>query len=141
VRGTTRSSERAGLIDTAGAEAAVADPDRLGTLLPHIEGVAVVCWLMGTAAGEPEAVAALHDPRLRSLLELLVDTPVRGFVYEAGGSVDPELLERGSAVVRGAAEIYRLRLELVEPDPTDRRAWLKAMTDAVDRVLGEEPPG
>jgi nucleoside-diphosphate-sugar epimerase len=141
VRGTTRDPERAGAIEAAGAEAVVAHPDRLGTLLPHIEGVAAVCWLMGTATGEPEPVAALHGPRLRSMLELLVDTPVRGFVYEAGGSVDSELLQRGSAEARGAAETYRMPLESVEADPGDRRAWLEAMTAAVGRVLGEDRAG
>ena len=38
---------------------------------------------MGTASGIPESLAALHGPRLQTLLEKLVDTPVRGVVYEA----------------------------------------------------------
>jgi uncharacterized protein YbjT (DUF2867 family) len=140
VRGTSRDSGHASLIEGAGAEVAVADPDRLATLLPHIEGITAVCWLMGTAAGEPDAVAALHGPRLRSLLEQLVDTPVRGFVYEAAGSVDAELLERGSAVVRGAEERHRMPVEIVERDPSERRAWLEAMTASVARVLAGGRP-
>ena len=49
----------------------------------------ILCWLMGTATGDPERVAALHDGRLRMLWEKLVDTPVRGVVYEAAGPLPP----------------------------------------------------
>ena len=95
VRGTTRDPARTGEIEAAGAEAAVADPDRLGTLLPHLQGVTFVYWLMATA-GVPE----LHGERLRSLLEKLVDTPVRGFVYEAGGG--EEIARAAGALVSAA---------------------------------------
>jgi NAD(P)-dependent dehydrogenase (short-subunit alcohol dehydrogenase family) len=137
VRGTTRDPTRHDEIAAAGAEAALADPDRLGTLLPRIEGITAMCWLMGTAAGEPEALAALHGPRLRSLLEHLVDTPVRGFVYEGAGSLEPDLLENGAAIALGAGETYRMRVEVVDRDPGDLGGWLEAMRDAVGRVLGE----
>ena len=53
----------------------MADPDRLATLLPAIEGVSAICWLMGGAAGSPEA-EALNGSRLSTLLEHLVDTPL-----------------------------------------------------------------
>lgn len=135
VRGTTRSEENAPAIEAAGAEAAVADPDRLSTLLPHIDGVGVMCWLMGTAAGDPEAVAALHGPRLGSMLEKLVDTHVRGVVYEAAGSVGRDRLGRGADLVRAAGERFHMPVEVVERDPADRAAWLAAMRDAVSRVL------
>ena len=58
---------------------------------------------MGTATGDPERVAALHDGRLRMLWEKLVDTPVRGVVYEAAGPLPPDVLERGRAVARRGA--------------------------------------
>ena len=57
--------------------------------------VAVVVWLLGSASGEPETIAAIHGPRLESLLEKLVDSPVRGFAYEAAGSVDGRDARRG----------------------------------------------
>jgi nucleoside-diphosphate-sugar epimerase len=76
VRGTTRRRDQLAAIEAAGAEAAVADPDRLSTLAPHLEGVSVLCWLMGTAHGDGDAVAAIHGPRLESLLETIVDAPV-----------------------------------------------------------------
>ena len=93
VRGTTRSSARVDDLETAGIEGVVADPDRLGTLVPALAGVTVVCWLMGSAADSPD----VHGPRLRSLVEHLVDTPVRGLVYEAAGSADPALLAEGAS--------------------------------------------
>jgi uncharacterized protein YbjT (DUF2867 family) len=137
VRGTTRDPARLEAIEAAGAEPAVADPDRLATLLPRIEGVTAMCWLMGSAGGEADAVAALHGPRLRSLLERLVDTPVRGFVYEAAGSVEPDLLAAGAAIAEEAGAIYRMRVEVVEREPADMAAWVDAMRAAVGGVLGE----
>jgi hypothetical protein len=82
VRGTTRSPERCGRIEAAGAEAVIADPDRVATLAPALRGVAVVCVLLGSARGSPEQLEALHGPRLEMLLSRVIDTPVRGFVYE-----------------------------------------------------------
>ena len=136
VRGTTRDRGALEAIDATGAQGVVGDPDRLATLVPELDGVACVCWLMGTAAGEPEAVAALHGPRLRALLEHLVDTPVRGFVYEAAGSVQGAGLEAGAAAVREAAERWRIPIEVVDRDPRDRSSWLGGMTAAVDRLVG-----
>jgi putative NADH-flavin reductase len=135
VRGTTRDESRFEAIAAAGAEAALADPDKLLTLMPHIEGVSVLCWLMGSAAGDHEAVAALHGPRLETLMERLVDTHVRGVVYEAAGSVDGALLEQGAALVERAHETWNIPVEVVEHDPTDHGGWVEAMAAAVDRVL------
>jgi nucleoside-diphosphate-sugar epimerase len=133
VRGTTRDPERLAEIEAAGAEAVVADPDRLGTLMAQLRGVSVVCWLMGSARGA--AAADLHGPRLRTLLERLVDTPVRGVVYEAGGSVEPSVLARGAAAVGEASATWSIPAEVVEADPGHPRTWLVAMTGAVERLL------
>jgi nucleoside-diphosphate-sugar epimerase len=133
VRGTTRDPDRLAEIEAAGAEAVVADPDRLGTLMAQVHGVSVVCWLMGSA-GEG-AAADLHGPRLRTLLERLVDTPVRGVVYEAGGSVEPSLLARGAAAVGEASATWSIPAEVVDADPGYPRAWIAAMTAAVERLL------
>ena len=135
VRGTTRSPGATAEIEAAGAEAVVADPDRLATLLLHIEGVSVICWLLAGASGDPSAVAALHGPRLRSLLERLVDSPVRGFVYEGRGTVDAAALEGGTAAVLGAAETFRMPVEIVRADPGNHAAWLADAASAVERVL------
>jgi hypothetical protein len=104
--------------------------------MPQIEGVAVVCWLMGGATGEPEAVAALHGPRLEALLERLVDTPVRGFVYEAVGAVQARRLEEGEQTALHAGRRYRLPVELLRADPSDHAGWVGAAAGAVAAVLG-----
>jgi nucleoside-diphosphate-sugar epimerase len=135
VRGTTRRPERLGEIEAAGAQAALADPDRLATMLPHIDGVAVMCWLMGTASGDREAIAALHGPRLDSMVETLVDTHVRGLVYEAAGTVDSALLEQGAARVRMAGARFHMPAEVADVDPARHHDWLEAMRAAVARVL------
>jgi uncharacterized protein YbjT (DUF2867 family) len=136
VRGTTRDPARAEAIRAAGAEPYVGDPDRIGTLMEALAGVTIVCWLMGSATGDPERVFALHDGRLRMLWEKLVDTPVRGVVYEAAGSVDEAALVRGEAVARVAHETWRIPLEYLRADPADREAWIAAGRTAVDRLLG-----
>ena len=143
-RGTTRRHATLGAIEAAGAEAALADPDRLATLVPHLEGVSVLCWLLGSAAGDDELVAAVHGARLERLLERLVDTPVRGVVYEGAGRVDRHRLERGAVIARAAALRWRIPVEVVEQDPAEHSLWLTAVRDAVDRVLdggSSGPPG
>src|SRR5690349_14548817 len=81
--------------------------------------VTILFWLLGSAAGEPELLEALHGPRLERLLEELVDTPVRGIVYEAAGSVPEEQLEGGAAIVRAASERWRIPSAVVDADPDD----------------------
>jgi nucleoside-diphosphate-sugar epimerase len=136
VRGTTRDPAGAGAIAAVGAEPYVGDPDRIGTLMEALTGVTIVCWLMGTATGEPERVAALHDGRLRMLWEKLVDTPVRGVVHEAAGPLPPDVLARGTEVARAASDTWRIPLELLEVDPAEHDRWRAAAGIAVTRLLG-----
>jgi nucleoside-diphosphate-sugar epimerase len=134
VRGTARDSARAEEILAAGLEPAVADPDRAASILDHVGDVTVVFWLLGSALGEPEVLAAIHGPRLERVLEEIVDTPVRGFVYEAAGSVQRHHLERGAGAVRDAAKRWRIPVELVDEDPGDWEAWAEAMLAAAGRL-------
>jgi uncharacterized protein YbjT (DUF2867 family) len=130
VRGTTRDPARLPGIEAAGAEGVVADPDRLGTLVGHLHGVTILCWLLGNVRADQ-----LHGLRLRTMLERLVDTPVRGVVYEAAGSAGSEVLAAGAAAVREASATWSIPAEVVEADPRDRPAWLAATTAAVGRLL------
>ena len=114
----------------------MADPDRLATLVPVLDGVTVVCWLMGTAVDSPE----VHGDRLRTLMEHLVDTPVRGFVYEAAGPAGSELLDQGAQIVREASQIWRIRVEVVSADPASHDEWLGAMKEAVERTMSAFAP-
>jgi hypothetical protein len=124
VRGTTRDPAHRESIGLAGAEPYVGDPDRIGTLMDALSGVTIVCWLMGTIP-----VPELHDGRLRMLWEKLVDTPVRGVLYEGA-------LPQGEAVARKASETWQIPLEVLTADPADPAAWLRAARAGVDRLLG-----
>ncbi len=135
VRGSSRDAGRLAEIEAAGGEGVVADPDRLGTLLPALDGVGVVVWALASATGQPEAVAALHGPRLQSLVAKLVDTPVRGFVYEGAGSVPDDVLAEGAAIVREAGATFRLPVAVVDAPTDDPERWVEAMRAAVDDVL------
>ena len=135
LRGTTRDPEHVADIEAAGIEAAVADAQRPGTLLDLVGDVTVVHWLLATAQAEPEVIAAIHGARLGALLERLVDTPVRGFVYEAAGTADAALREQGAQIVRDASETWRIRVEVVNADPASADEWLGAMKEAVERTL------
>jgi uncharacterized protein YbjT (DUF2867 family) len=126
VRGTSRNEEGLAAIEAAGIEPALADPDRPGTVLDLVGDVAIVNWLLGSAQGDPEVVAAIHGSRLERILERLVDTPVRGFVYEAAGSVEDALLERGAGAVRAAGERWRIPVATLATDPADAPAWVEA---------------
>jgi hypothetical protein len=137
VRGTTRSQATAEAIRATGAEPYLGDPDRIGTLMDALAGVTIVCWLMGTASGEPEHVAALHGGRLRMLFEKLVDTPVRGVVHEIAGPLPEEVLADGRAVALAAQATWRIPLELLEADPGDHECWRSAAGTAVGRLLGD----
>ena len=130
VRGTTRGPA-ANAIRAAGAEPYVGDPDRIGTLMDALAGVTIVCWLVGTLP-----VPELHEGRLRMLWEKLVDTPVRGVVYEASGPLAPEVYARGRAVAETAHATWRIPLELLDADPADHAAWRAAAGAAVQRLLG-----
>ena len=112
MRGTSRREEGLAAIEAAGIEPARADPERPATVLDLVADVATVYWLLGSATGEPENIEAIHGPRLERLLERLVETPVRRFVYEAFGSVAPEILADGAALVERAAETWRIPVEV-----------------------------
>lgn len=139
VRGTTRRAGATPEIERAGIEPAVADPDRIATVLDHIEGVTVVTWLLGSASGPQEEVAALHGPRLERLCEELVDTHVRGLVYEAEGAVAPRSLSRGRSVVEAASGRWRMPVALIEHSPADAGGWAGAATAAVLSLTGQHP--
>jgi uncharacterized protein YbjT (DUF2867 family) len=134
VRGTSRSVEGVAAIEAAGLEATAADPERPGSVLELCGDVTVVVWLLGSARGEPGAIAAIHGPRLERLLEKLVDSPVRGFAYEASGGVEERHLRDGRAIVERAAETWRIPVVAFEDD-RDADGWAKRTASAVTRLV------
>jgi uncharacterized protein YbjT (DUF2867 family) len=136
VRGTTRRPARRAAIEAAGAEAVVADPDRVATLVPALDHVSVACLLLGSATGSPEQLEALHGSRLEMLLTRLVDTTVKGVVYETRGSVDPALLEAGAESVQAFTARTRAGWAPLDADPADHSGWLDSAIQRVAEVLG-----
>jgi uncharacterized protein YbjT (DUF2867 family) len=145
VRGTSRREDRLEPIAAAGIEPALADPAQPGTVLDLVGDVTVVLWLLGSAEGTPEELSAIHGPRLDRILERLVETPVRGFVYEAAGSVDSILLARGSEAVEAAADTWQIPVGSLFVDPGDGATWTDPLgvwlQSALASVLDKTDPG
>lgn len=134
VRGTSRRPAGREAIDAAGFESALADPNWPGTVLELCGDVAAVVWLLGNAAGEPETISAIHGPRLESLLEKLVDSPVRGFVYEAAGEVDGRDLQIGRQIVERVGERWRIPVAVLTEDRREPE-WAARSAAAVTGLL------
>jgi nucleoside-diphosphate-sugar epimerase len=133
VRGTSRGNSLEP-IEAAGIEPAQADPERPGTVLDLCGDVSVVVWLLGSAAGEADLVEAIHGPRLERLLEKLVDSPVRGFAYEAAGSVEPRLLDEGGRITRAAGKRWRIPVALLTED-RESEGWAERTAERVAGLL------
>lgn len=132
VRATTRDRARIRAIEEAGAEAIVGDPDRVATVAPAFEHVGVAVILLGSATGSQESVAALHGSRLEMLLLRMLDSTVRGIVYEATGSVESSVLDAGAQRVRGFCDDSRIPYALLDGDAGE---WPAGAADAVEGVL------
>lgn len=106
--------------------------------MPALERVSIVAMLLASADGSAERIEALHGARLEMLLDRLVDTTVRGFVYEASGSVAACVLDAGSLRVRRVCERSRMPYALLDEPPDDRGEWLATALTAVQRVVSPE---
>jgi nucleoside-diphosphate-sugar epimerase len=135
VRGTSRAAAGLDAIEAAGIEAVRADPEAPGTILELVDDVAVLIWLLGSAVGDAENVAAIHGPRLESLLERLVETPVRGFVYEGSGTVDDEVLAGGAELVRNAERTWRIPVAIIRTPREHGPAWVEELETSVVEIL------
>jgi uncharacterized protein YbjT (DUF2867 family) len=135
VRGTSRDQAGVASIGAAGLEGALADPDRPGTVLELVGDVAIVVWLLGSASGDPGRVAAIHGPRLERLLEKLVDTPVRGFAYEAVGGAPAADLRAGRQTVERASQTWRIPVTMLEGERAEE-GWAGRAAGAVTGLLG-----
>lgn len=136
MRGTSRTPAGVEAIAADGIEPARANPDRAGSVVELVDDVAVVIWALGSATGTAAEVAAVNGPRLERVLEHLVDTPVRGFVYEGAGSVPEQALAAGAAAVREAGERWRIPVSVVSTPPEPHDRWVGDTAGAVRAVLG-----
>ena len=135
VRVVTRRPEARAAIEAAGAECFAGDPDVVGTLRYALENVTILLWLLGTASGPADKVAALHGSRLRMMLSKTTDTTVRGVVYEAVGTVGREVLVAGIEEMRHARRTNEIPYALVEVGREDGAAWVAAARAAIDALL------
>lgn len=95
----------------------------------------MVYLLLGCARGERQQLEALHGTRLEALLHRLIDTTVRGVVYEVSGSVPAEILAVGAERVRNVCERSHLPYAQLDAPPECRREWLAAALDAGERLV------
>jgi hypothetical protein len=146
VRIVTRTEDRRAQIEETGAECWIGDPNRLGTLRGVLDGVTIVCWLLGGATGPEEQLLALHSARLRAFLESAIDSTVRGVIYEAvgssttagvysAGSSMPAALAEGERIAREIADRNSIPLALLLADPTDMPRWLEQARGALSSML------
>ncbi|MDQ3740587.1 MAG: hypothetical protein M3389_06545 [Actinomycetota bacterium] len=104
VRAVTRSEANRPVVEEAGAECWIGDPDVVGTLRYALEGVTILMWLLGTV-DRPE----LHGSRLGMMLEKTIDTTARGVVYESGPPAPPD----GAATVEKLAGYNEIPYRIV----------------------------
>ena len=135
VRGTSRDAAGLDAIEAAGIEPVRADPVQPGTILELVDDVAIVIWLLGSATGDPENLAAIHGPRLEALLERLVETPVRGFVYEGAGTVDAAVLAGGAELAINAERTWRIPVAITETPREHGPAWVEELEASVVELL------
>jgi uncharacterized protein YbjT (DUF2867 family) len=124
VRGTSRREEGLAAIEAAGIEPALADPERPGTILELVEDIAVLVLLLGHATGSEEELTAIHGPRLERLMEHLVETPVRGVVYEGTGA--------GAGIVSAAGRTWRIPTRSLAPNLSK-----VSYSEVIDRLAEE----
>jgi 3-hydroxyisobutyrate dehydrogenase-like beta-hydroxyacid dehydrogenase len=135
VRGTTRDPATMAVIEGAGAEAHLGDPDRLMTIVPAFAHVSVAYILLGSATGPVDSVRALHETRLETMLYRMLDTTIHGIVYEAAGTVDSGLLAAGAVTVKRACDQSRIPFGIITADPADHAGWVGHAADQTDHVL------
>jgi uncharacterized protein YbjT (DUF2867 family) len=136
VRVSTRTDSGRSAIEATGAECWIGTPDRLATLRGALDGVTVLCWLLGSAVGSPEELQALHSSRLEFFLTQAIDTTVRGIVYEAAGTgTSPELLRRGAEIAQALAERNAIPARFLTADPNDVEAWLDDARASIASLL------
>jgi hypothetical protein len=69
------------------------------------------------------------------LLARVIDTTVRGIVYETRGSVPEDVLTAGSELVTRACERSHVPFALIEAPPEDHQTWLADALAATERLV------
>lgn len=103
-----------------------ADPLLPGHVFDALDNVTVVCWLM--AAGE-NLHEEVNGEQLETVLLKVVDTGVRGFVFEQPGDAPNAHLEH-------ARETWHIPIAEVAAGPAGGEQWTAEVVAAVDSTLG-----
>jgi uncharacterized protein YbjT (DUF2867 family) len=136
VRITTRSEAGREAIESVGAECWIGTPDRLATLRGALDGVTILCWLLGTATGSAEQLAALHSTRLELFVTQAIDTTVRGLLYECSGTSTPAAtLAGGEEIVRRLAARNEIPVAWLREGPERPAAWQQQTRAAIAGLL------
>jgi len=137
VRITTREERGRAAIEAIGAECWIGTPDRLGTLRGALENATLACWLLGSSSGSARQLEELHGSRLRAFVRQLIDTTVRGLIYEAARPAVPVRAVGGGEqpTVRGLAQHNAIPATPLTADPADTREWLAQARAAVRGLL------
>lgn len=144
VRITTRSEARRAEIESAGAECWIGTPARLSTLRGALDGVALACWMLARVSAAPDELRALHGPLLESFVRQVIDTTVRGFIYDATPQAcEPRLLATGIEIVESLAAFNAIPARVIAAARDDDGSWIASARGAVDQLLrggpGEPP--
>jgi uncharacterized protein YbjT (DUF2867 family) len=135
VRVTTREESGRAAIEALGAECWIATPDRVGTLRYALDGVTIACWLLGSARGSEADLRALHGSRLEFFAGQVIDTTVRGLIYEAAGSVPAEILATGRELLEAHTSHNAIPLAVIDADPADVSAWHEQARGAIEGLF------
>lgn len=135
IRATSRDPQRVAVLEQLGYEAVQGDPDRVATLARALDHVSVAYVLLGSARASAEGLAALHSTRLDMLLTKMLDSTVRGIVYETAGSVPADVLALGAQRLRAFCEDSHVNYVLLQTPPDEHDRWLAQALNAVDAVL------
>jgi hypothetical protein len=109
--------------------------DRIASLRYALEGVTIACWLLGTARGGEDELAALHGSRLAFFCTQAIDTTVRGLIYEAAGCVDRAILDAGADLLIAKAAYSEIPLRVIDSDPADSALWVAQARTAIAELL------
>ncbi len=136
VRITSRSQETRTAIEGVGGECWPGTPGRLATLRGALDGVAIACWLLAGATGPPQELVELHTLRLEYFLTQMIDTTVRGFVYEARGTTAAAgALAQGQEIARTVCERNAIPLAVLDRTAAEEGRWQELARAAIEQLL------
>lgn len=136
VRITTRCEAGRESIEAAGAECWIGTPARLGTLRGALDGASLACWMLAGASGTPQELRALHGSRLEGFLRQMVDTSVRGFIYDASPrALEPRLLQTATQMVESLAGFNAIPTRVLTATADEDDGWIAGARRAVEELL------